>query len=189
MSRMCGRIGTALFLCVIATSGTAQAQGPFTHPRGLHTQADLDRMTAQVAAGAHPWIDSWNILIANPHSSLSWTARPVPTVIRGGTGENYSLLYDDIAAAYACALRWYISGDTAYADKAVEIVNAWSYMLTNITGTSDKSLASGIYGYEFANAAEIMRLLRWMGLGGLRPVSEYDAYDFLSDESRFSHQP
>jgi hypothetical protein len=68
------------------------------------------------------------------------------------------LLYNDVAAAYACALRWYISGDAAYADKTVEIMNAWSSTLTGITGTSDKFLAAGIYGYQFANVAEIMRL-------------------------------
>jgi len=145
-------------LSTLLLAQVALAQGPFVHPGGLHTQADLDRMAAQVAAGAPPWVDSWNVLVANPHASLGWRPRPVATVIRGGTGENYSLLYNDTAAAYACALRWYISGDIAYADKAVEIMNAWSYTLTTITGTSDKFLASGIYGYQFANAAEIMRL-------------------------------
>jgi hypothetical protein len=149
---------SSLFLFLLGSSGWAQAQLLFTHPGALHTQADLDRMSAQVAAGASPWIDSWNILIANSHSSLSWTPRPVATVVRGGSNQNYPQLYNDIAAAYACVLRWYISGDTAYADKAVEIMNAWSYTLTNITGTSDKFLASGIYGYEFANVGEIMRL-------------------------------
>src|SRR5713226_6934468 len=100
-------------LSTLLLAQVALAQGPFVHPGGLHTQADLDRMAAQVAAGAPPWVDSWNVLVANPHASLGWRPRPVATVIRGGTGENYSLLYNDTAAAYACALRWYISGDIA----------------------------------------------------------------------------
>jgi hypothetical protein len=135
-----------------------QQPDTFVHPGGLHTQDDLDRMAAQVAARAQPWTDGWNLLLANPHASLGWRPRPVTTVVRGGSGENYSLLYNDVAAAYACALRWYISGDAAYADKTVEIMNAWSSTLTGITGTSDKFLAAGIYGYQFANVAEIMRL-------------------------------
>jgi hypothetical protein len=156
------RTGAAACGLVVASrsarAAAAQAQPDnFVHPGCLHTQEDLDRMASQIAAGAGPWLDSWNILVANPHSSLGWRPRPVATVIRGGSGENYSLLFNDTAAAYACALRWYISGDTAYADKAVEIMNAWSYTLTDITGTSDKFLAAGIYGYQFANAAEIMR--------------------------------
>src|SRR5262249_8385923 len=93
------------------------------HPGCLHSEDDLERMAARVAAGARPWIDSWNILIANPHAQLQWRPRPVSTVVRGGPGENYSLVYNDAAAAYACALRWNISGDPAYGDKAVEILN------------------------------------------------------------------
>ena len=152
----------AVFTSIASRRGRSAADESqpeaFVHPGGIHTQADLDRMATQVADSASPWIDSWNILVVNPHSSLSWRPRPVATVVRGGTGQNYSLLYNDTAAAYACALRWYISGDTAYADKAMEIMNAWSSTLIRITGTSDKYLAAGLYGYQFANAAEIMRL-------------------------------
>jgi hypothetical protein len=36
-------------------------------------------------------------------------------------------------------------------------MNAWAPALKKINGTSDRFLAAGIYGYEFANAAEIMR--------------------------------
>jgi hypothetical protein len=114
-------------------------------------------MKAEVAAGAHPWIDSYKILAANPHISLNWTPRPVSIVYRGFDGthhENYGLLYNDIAAVYQDTLMWKITGNTAYADKAVQICDAWSSTLTAIEGTSDKFLAAGIYGYEFANAAE-----------------------------------
>ena len=40
-------------------------------------------MRAKVQAGAHPWIDSWNILIANSHSSSNYVANPVGTLVRG----------------------------------------------------------------------------------------------------------
>jgi len=116
-------------------------------------------MSQKVKAKAAPWIDGWNVLIANSHASLNYTPRPQTAVYRGSDGvhaENYALLYNDIAAAYACALRWKISGDELYAKKAVAILNAWSG-LTLVGGNSDAALAAGIYGYEFANAAEIMR--------------------------------
>jgi hypothetical protein len=92
-----------------------------------------------------------------------WDDKPLPetVVIRGAPKdahtENYHHLYNDIAAAYADCLDWKVSGDKAKADKAVEILNAWSSSLVQITGTNDKYLASGIYGYEIANAAEILR--------------------------------
>ena len=132
--------------------------GAFAHPGLLHTQGDFDRMALKVSAQASPWVDGWNVLIANGHASLSWTPRPQVEVDRGGTGpQNYGVLYNDIAAAYACALRWKVSGDKRYADKAVQIMNAWSSTLQRLGGDSNVDLAAGLYGYEFANAGEIMR--------------------------------
>jgi hypothetical protein len=136
----------------------AAAAGTFVHPGLLHTQADLDRMKAKYTAS--PWSGSWNLLINNSHASLTYTPNPQAIVYRGADGthtENYASLFNDVAAAYACALVWKILGDTRYADKSVAIMNAWSAKLTAISGTSDQFLAAGIYGYEFANAAEIMR--------------------------------
>lgn len=116
-------------------------------------------MAAAVRAEKEPWMSGWNKLTANHHAQLSYRPRPAAIIVRGRSAEpeNYPQLYNDIAAAYACALRWRISGDRAYAVKAVEILNAWSSTLTEIHGSSDRFLAAGIYGYEFANAAEIMR--------------------------------
>src|SRR5439155_2333451 len=39
----------------------------------------------------------------------------------------------------------------------IEVLNAWAGMLVGIDGTSDKFLAAGLYGYQLANAAEILR--------------------------------
>ncbi len=66
-------------------------------------------------------------------------------------------MYIDIARAYQLALRWKVSQDTRYADLAVVFLNEWSSTLTTLTGNADRFLAAGIYGYQFANAAEIMR--------------------------------
>jgi hypothetical protein len=147
-----------LSLLFFSLSATMQvAAQSFVHPGLLHTEADFARMRTKVNAGAQPWKGSWDLLVANSHSQLGYTPRPVDTVRRGGTNQNYPQLYNDIAAAYQCALRWKISGDNAYADKSIAIMNAWSATLKEITGNADRFLASGIYGYEFANAAEIMR--------------------------------
>jgi hypothetical protein len=118
-------------------------------------------MKAKVAASAEPWTSGWNRLIANAHAQLGWKPNPAAIVYRGADGthaENYGQLYNDAAAAYGLALRWKISGDTAYADAAIAVLDAWSSTLTTISGTSDKFLAAGIYGYQMANAAEIMRI-------------------------------
>ncbi|HDR9507442.1 hypothetical protein C5615_13325 [Burkholderia cepacia] len=168
----CGSTNASGSVTGIATSGagnralarvatgtaTVATRKAFAHPGLLHTQADFDRIAQKVSTAASPWLDGWNRLVTNGHAQLSWSPRPQAVVTRGGTGaQNYPVLYKDIAAAYACALRWKISGNVAYANKAVQIMNAWSSTLQNLAGDSNVDLAAGIYGYEFANAGEIMR--------------------------------
>ena len=143
---------------VAPPSGAVQIQS-FTHPGLLHTEADFARMRTKVGAHASPWIDSWNVLVANGHTRLTNKPNPQAAIYRGNDpthAQNYGTLYHDIAAAYGDALRWKVSNDKQYADKAIEYLDQWASTLTTLGG-SDVALAAGIYGYEFANAAEIMR--------------------------------
>lgn len=158
--RRIGALVATVSLIVIGANTAQAASNAFIHPGALHNEADFERMKARIAQKAQPWTDDWDVLTSNPHASLNWTPRPVDMLYRGADGthpENYSTLFNDAAAAYAIALRWKISGDDAYADKAVAILDAWSAKLTGIDGTSDKFLASGIYGYQLADVAEILR--------------------------------
>ena len=68
-----------LFILLFFHSITPKAQ-TFVHPGGLHNQTDLDRMKMQVAAGAHPWIDSWNALIDHPKAQNTYTAAARPNM-------------------------------------------------------------------------------------------------------------
>lgn len=140
------------------TGGTANAApATFVHPGALHAYGELNRAKVRVAAGDDPWLSGWNRLTANGHSASTWQPNPQATIIRGGDGQNYGILYNDIHAAYQNALRWHVGGTRANADAAVRILNAWSSTLTTVTGNADRFLAAGIYGYQFANAAELMR--------------------------------
>ncbi|RXZ68324.1 twin-arginine translocation signal domain-containing protein [Agromyces albus] len=138
------------------TPESAHAAGA-SDPRMLHTAADLSRMRTQVAAGAQPWTAGWERLVNNRHSSASWTPRPIATVVRGGDGQNYAPFFNDIHAAYQNALRWHVSGDEAHAATASNILNVWSRTLTAVNGNADRFLAVGIYGYQFAVAADLLR--------------------------------
>ncbi|MRV72408.1 hypothetical protein GJ700_11875 [Duganella sp. FT92W] len=154
----CGGGAGELLSAAAPTPRAAGAPTPFTHPGLLHTNADFTRMAAKYTTS--PWSDSWTLLINNSHSQSTYTAMPQTVVYRGNDGvhsENYVRLMNDVAAAYQCALRWKIAGSTAHADKAVQIMNQWAATLTAIGGDSNALLAAGIYGYEFANAGEIMR--------------------------------
>ncbi|MFD5131742.1 alginate lyase family protein [Streptomyces olindensis] len=152
-----GGLTAALALGATATTADA-APATFTHPGMLHNWGDINRAKVRVAAGDDPWLSGWNRLTANSHSQSTWTARPQSVVYRGsGYPENYTLLYNDIAAAYQNALRWQVAGTAANGDCAVRILNAWANTLTSIQGNADRFLAAGIYGWQFANAAELMR--------------------------------
>ncbi|RTQ31249.1 hypothetical protein EJP69_27435 [Variovorax gossypii] len=151
-----GTAGTATAADPASATPEAQAR-KFVHPGLLHTEADFERMRQKVAAQAQPWLEGWNALTSNGRSQLGATPRPLATVIRGGDDSNFAQMYIDIARAYQLALRWKVSQDTRYADLAVVFLNAWSSTMTTLTGNSDRFLAAGIYGYQFANAGEIMR--------------------------------
>lgn len=154
-----GGLTAALALGATATATTADAApATFTHPGMLHNAGDINRAKVRVAAGDDPWLSGWNKLVANSHSASTWTPNPQSIVYRGsGYPENYGTLYNDIAAAYQNALRWQVAGTAANGDCAVRILNAWANTLTSIQGTADRFLAAGIYGWQFANAAELMR--------------------------------
>lgn len=140
------------------TTSSLASSDTFIHPGMLHTQADLIRMQLEVNAGAQPWTSCYNLLTASSYASLTYTmAGPNDTITRTSTGGNYVHVMRDAAAAYQDALRWSISGNTAYADKAVSILNAWASTCVAISGDSNMDLASGLYGYQLANAAEILR--------------------------------
>jgi hypothetical protein len=146
-----------LILSLFCTAGILQAQ-TFEHPGVFNREDDFARMRQKIAEKAEPWYTTWNNLLASPEAQIGWAGpRAVATVIRGGTGDNISLLYRDVAAAYQDALIYKISGDKAHGDKAVAILNAWATINTLVSGNSDRYLASGLDGYQFANAGEMMR--------------------------------
>jgi len=154
-------LGAGLASAFAAVGGHAgpalAAATPFAHPGMLHTSADFARIRTKLAAGDAVVTAGWQRLTANGRSQSSWRPRPLATVIRGGTGQNYPQFYLDVHAAYQNALRWRITGETAHADTARDILNSWSRTLTAVNGNADRFLAAGIYGYQLANAAELLR--------------------------------
>lgn len=127
----------------------------FTHPGTLHNQADLDRMKAKVAAQEEPWLSGYNMLLSSPYNNLGWPAYNVDYIVRGSTGNNYTRSQQDAQLIYTQALIWHLTGNTAYANRAVEIANVWSDLI-GIQGDTNASLAAGICGYLFASAGELL---------------------------------
>ena len=156
---------TRLMAAAKATSGyqpkqvfaPTDAHG-FVHPGGIVSQQDIDRAKALLAAGDERIKRAWNILCANEYSQSTVATWPTPTVVRGGSsGQNYMNCARGAAMAYQNALRWKIGGTKANADAAVRILMQWARECNGLGGDTNISLAAGIYGYEMANAAELMR--------------------------------
>jgi len=180
----------AMLLSALSISIASHAATPhpdaFVHPGLLQTEQDFLRIREKLANHNQPWLAGWQKLIANRPASLAWNPSPVAVVSRGADGqhpENYARLFNDAAAAYALALGWQLSGGPAYADKAVAMLHQWSSPLTSIEGTSDRFLASGLYGVSTGPRRRVTARLFKVEGGGLSSVPKHDAHGLLPDES------
>ena len=131
--------------------------GNFIHPGIVHTFADLERMRTNVLATNNPWFMGYTNMLADSHSSSAYAmAGPLTTIYRDAVVPALPTAFqDDCAGAYQNALLWYLTGDPAHANKAIQILDAWSSTCTNASG-SDVRLACGLQGYKFITAAEII---------------------------------
>lgn len=151
--------------CVFSILNAAISAAAITHPGLLHTEDDFERIKGFVSAKQEPQLTGWNKLVA--HADAAYEPAAKETVCRGSDceTENYPSLYKDVAAAYINAVYWKVTGTEENADAAAAILDAWSSTLKTIEGGSDRFLAAGIYGYQMANAAEILRTYeKWTGL-------------------------
>ncbi|WP_427918760.1 alginate lyase family protein [Streptomyces sp. cg40] len=130
----------------------------FAHPGLLHSADDLARMRAAVTSKQSPIYDGYLALAAHARSQSTYAIQNTGQITTWGRGPaNYqNQAVADSAAAYQNALIWAVTGDTAHADKARDILNAWSASLTAITG-ADGPLGAGLQAFKFVNAAELLR--------------------------------
>ncbi|KAM0312662.1 hypothetical protein ACHAPQ_012189 [Fusarium lateritium] len=166
----------------------AVAVARFVHPGLLHTSEDLERAKNHVRIGHQPWTTDWQLLLNNSRASPTYKPDPQPTIYRGSDGthaENYGRLYNDAHSAYQLGIRWHIQGDDQHADAAVAILNAWSSTMVAIGGSSDRFLAAGIYGYQLANAAELLRSYSGWSASEQNQMKTFLKDVFFSESYRF----
>ncbi|MCL2410357.1 MAG: alginate lyase family protein [Treponema sp.] len=130
-------------------------------PAALHTEEDFIRIRNRLAANHEPWVSGYQQLITNSHVQPDWNGpHPTVSIVRGGAGQNFEHAMRSATAAYQNALIYRIgheSNSRAFGERAVYIMNRWAATTTSITGTTDRSLAAGLYGYMFALAGDLMR--------------------------------
>ena len=129
----------------------------FVHPGINQTSADLQHMKAQVLAGHQPYKAAFDRL--KVATDLDFRITTHTHVLRGSYGRP-NIGGDDLSKgatlAYNCALIWYITGEQAYADKAIELLNAWSATLWDFDYNDAKLLAAWT-GHLLCNTAELLR--------------------------------
>lgn len=130
---------------------------PFVHPGLLQSQADIDFIRARLAAGEEPWTSALKAMIADPYCDKNRKLKIIPVITMGTNSTGY-LMFDS-SAAYGDALLWCITGDKAYADKAIETLNAGSSTLKAIVDPKNndgQKMLAGFTGGKYASAAELL---------------------------------
>ena len=153
-----------LLLCLFSVAlvaGTLYAQeAAFRHPGLLHSEDDFEAVRARLASGDEHALEALEALRTAPpvngDHGHNWGVNEY--ISRGISGqENYMNAYRNAARAYQCALLWKITGDEGYGDVAIDVLNAYRIYNKGLAGNTNVSLIPGFIGYQFINAAEIMR--------------------------------
>jgi hypothetical protein len=134
----------------------------FEHPGVLVSRAQLDFVKAQVQAKAEPIYTQFLHAQASELADLHYKVNGPPPdgVIACGPYSHPDLGCHnedaDASAAYLQALLWYITGDHAYAQNAIDIMNAYSHNLKGYT-LSNAPLQAAWSAEKWPRAAEIIR--------------------------------
>ncbi|MFD9331504.1 alginate lyase family protein [Streptomyces sp. NPDC060065] len=135
------------------------APATFVHPGVGVSRGQLDFTRTQVLAGAQPWKGAYDQMLASKYASLTRTPAPRSVVECGSySNPNYGCTdeREDAIAAYTTALAWYITRDVRYAQKSIQLMDAWSATITDHTN-SNAPLQTGWAGSSWPKAAEIIK--------------------------------
>lgn len=142
----------------------------FQHPGIYYTMDDLETIKAHKDDVGSVWGKGVAEIRANEFAALNYQPKPVETMNIGPYnspnvgGTEYT---KDGYAAFVHALLWYLDKDDtdparaveaqAHAEKAMEILNAWSSTLKNVANGNDLKLRFSIVGPDYLNAAEMIK--------------------------------
>ncbi|MET7993648.1 alginate lyase family protein [Amycolatopsis sp. NPDC005232] len=164
---------------VIATGPAASAQpaapaaptspATFTHPGVLVSRAQLDTMRQRVQAGTQPQKQAYDSMMGSKYASLSYTPHPRAVVDCGPSSMPNNGCTDereDAIAAYTQSLAWYVTGDARYANKAIQIMDAWSATIKDHT-SDNAHLQTAWSASTWPRAAEIIKYAygTWLNSG------------------------
>lgn len=126
----------------------------FVHPGVPFTRVDLDQLKTNITR--EPWATGYRALANDARSKLNYAMRgPFATVSRVPNLNNEQWK-SDMIAIHNLAFMWVFTGDTAYARKATDILDAWAVTNTTWSG-GENMLDIGDYAPYFVTGADILR--------------------------------
>ncbi|WP_419999764.1 alginate lyase family protein [Streptomyces boninensis] len=139
--------------------------GRFNHPGVLENRDQLALMRQQVTAGAQPWKSAFVEMRSSRYGSLAYQTHPRANVqcpFDAKPGHGCTEEREDAIAAYTQALLWNATGKRAHAEKAMQIMDAWSGKLKKHTD-DNAPLQTAWAGASWAKAGELIKYTypRW----------------------------
>lgn len=154
----------------------------FVHPGCMVAQEDFDRAKRHIGVGDEPWAGAFNVLKGGKFFRRTNDDMRIKRdgsglykgyLLRGSANKrywceelneyiyrkagNFDVEYQDCSMAYSKAVYWKLTGETRYADEAVEVLNTYAQLCKGITGDENKALCYMESGYDFASIAELLR--------------------------------
>ncbi|MDX2297414.1 MULTISPECIES: alginate lyase family protein [Streptomyces] len=135
------------------------APAVFTHLGVTVSRGQLDFARSKVLAGAQPWKGAYDQMMASRYADPNRVPKPRAVVECGSySNPDYGCTdeREDAIAAYTNALAWYVTRDARYAQKSIQLMDAWSAVITDHTN-SNAPLQTGWAGSSWPKAAEIIK--------------------------------
>ena len=125
-----------------------------THPGIPFTRYDLDQLKINITQ--EPWLSAYNSFKGDSHSQLSYGMKgPFATVTRAPNLNNTAWI-EDMTAIHHLTFMWWFTGDSSYARKATNMLDAWA-VTNNVWGGNESMLDIGDYAQYWATAADILK--------------------------------
>lgn len=143
-----------VFTAVALLGAMAIPARAYVHPGCPLNATDLAFL--KVNLNKEPWKSGYAGLAADSHSSLGYNMQGPFANVSRSPDVNLWPWRNDMDAIWNLARMWYFTGNTAYAQKAHDILLAWANTQTSFTG-SESMLDLGDYAYRFVGGADILR--------------------------------
>lgn len=117
-----------LSLMILSSGIQIKAERKFVHPGCLLTMSDYNRISQHYQTDS-PWKEGWIFFMQDALSSP--TRNPTTFDANGEPVGNRQQGGADGTNALYCSIIWRVTGDTAYANHAVKVLNVWAKKKTD----------------------------------------------------------